>query len=88
MTSSLPYPPPFQDIATLAKHLCTGESTIENWVKLGAVPPARKIMGKRLWVWTEVVKHIAGDTAGMAPSLEELAQRIRDGTRREAAESH
>ena len=36
----LPYPPPFQDLRTLATHICAGESTIENWVKLGLYAPA------------------------------------------------
>jgi len=81
----LPYPPPFQDLPTLAEHLCTGESTIENWVRMGIFPAPRKIGGKRLWVWKEVEHHIAGDNAGMAPLPDQLAERIRDATRREAA---
>jgi hypothetical protein len=42
------YPPPFQDLATLAEHICCGESTIENWVRLGLFPAPKKIGGKRL----------------------------------------
>jgi len=25
--------PPFQDLATLARNICAGQSTIERWVK-------------------------------------------------------
>jgi hypothetical protein len=45
------YPPPFQDLATLAEHICCGESTIENWVRLGLFPVPKKIGGKRLLEW-------------------------------------
>jgi hypothetical protein len=44
---TLPYPPPFQDLATLAEHICTGESTIENWVRQGLFPAPKKIGGKQ-----------------------------------------
>jgi len=65
MTERLPYPPPIMDLATLALHICTGESTIETWVKLGLFPPPRKQGGKRLWVWKVVERHIAGDDDGV-----------------------
>jgi hypothetical protein len=73
--------PPFQDLATLALHICSGESTIENWVKLGLFPPPKKIGGKRLWSWKEVEKHLAGDNSGM-PAADDLAGRITNATRR------
>ena len=79
---SLPYPPPFQDLATLAEHICAAESTIENWVKLGTFPKPRMQGGKRLWRWKDVERHLAGDSeqAPIAPS--ELASRITDATRK------
>lgn len=83
--SRLPYPPPFQDIATLAEHICAGESTIENWVKLGLFPPPRKVGGKRLWQWKEVERHLAARAESVAASPDQLAERIRDATRRAAA---
>jgi predicted DNA-binding transcriptional regulator AlpA len=55
----LSYPPPFQDIATLAAHICLGETTIERMVKEGRFPPPRREKcGKRLWVWAEVEKFL------------------------------
>lgn len=85
MTARLPYPPPYQDLATLAQHICTGESTIENWVKLGLFPePKKKIGGKRLWSWQEVERHLAGDDSGAQSTNVDLMARIRDGTRQAA----
>lgn len=82
MTERLPYPPPFMDLRTLAEHICAGESTIENWVKLGTFPKPRLQGGKRFWRWKEVERHLADerDDAPTAPS--EQAERIRDATRR------
>jgi predicted site-specific integrase-resolvase len=54
---TLPCPPPFQDLATLAQHICCAESTIENWVKVGVFPTPRMQGGKRLWSWKEVERH-------------------------------
>lgn len=82
------YPPPFMDLATLSEHICVGESTIENWVKMGLFPPPKKVGGKRLWQWKEVERHLAGDKAAAAPSPDELADRIRNATRRAATASH
>jgi hypothetical protein len=78
---TLPYPPPFQDIATLSAHICAAESTIENWVRLGLLPEPKKVGGKRLWSWKEVERHLAviGDTAAASP--DELAERVKNGTR-------
>lgn len=87
MTDRLPYPPPFQDLATLAEHICAGESTIENWVKMGLFPAPKKIGGKRLWSWEEVKRHLAPDDATALPSKIDLAMRITNATRR-AAQGH
>lgn len=83
MTDRLPYPPPFQDIATLAEHICAGESTIENWVRMGIFPAPRLQGGKRLWSWKEVERHLAGAGDSMQ-SMDDLMGRIKDGTRRAA----
>jgi hypothetical protein len=76
---TLPYPPPFQDLATLSAHICAAESTIENWVRLGLFPEPKKLGGKRLWSWKEVERHLGkvGDTA----LPDELAERVKNGTR-------
>jgi hypothetical protein len=81
----LPYPPPFQDLRTLSEHICTGESTIENWVKLGLFPEPKRISGKRLWCWREVERHLSkiGETPAASP--DELAERIKHGTRQAVA---
>jgi len=77
---SLPYPPPYQDLATLAEHICAAESTIENWVRLGVFPEPRKVGGKQLWSWKEVERHLAANNLAAA-SPDELAERIKNGTK-------
>jgi predicted DNA-binding transcriptional regulator AlpA len=78
---SLPYPPPYQDIATLSEHICAAESTIENWIRLGLFPEPRKVGGKRLWSWKEVEHHLAANKQLSAASPDELAERIKNGTK-------
>lgn len=82
MTDRLPYPPPFMDLRTLAEHICAGESTIENWVKMGTFPKPKHQGGKRFWRWKEVERHLAAqhDDAPTAPG--DHAQRITDATRK------
>jgi predicted DNA-binding transcriptional regulator AlpA len=81
MKSRLPYPPPFQDLATLSEHMCTGQSTIENWVRLGLFPPPKKIGGKSLWSWKEVERHLSrAEEMTITPDGEIL--RIREATRK------
>jgi predicted DNA-binding transcriptional regulator AlpA len=84
---TLPYPPPFQDLATLAEHICAGESTIENWIRLGIFPQPKKMGGKRLWQWKEVERHLAtvGELPASLPDVE--AQRIREATRAAASKT-
>jgi hypothetical protein len=85
MGDRLPYPPPYQDIATLAQHICTGETTIESWVKMGLFPaPSKKIGGKRLWRWKDVERHLIGNDPSAQSSSSDLMARIRDGTRKAA----
>lgn len=55
----LSYPPPFQDISTLAEHVCLSERTIEAWVQHGKLPPPVTTDGKRLWRWKDVEKALA-----------------------------
>jgi hypothetical protein len=82
MSERLPYPPPFQDLATLAEHICAAESTIENWVKLGIFPKPRMQGGKRMWRWTDVERHLAGDADAAPTAPSDLAERITNGTRK------
>ena len=83
---SLPYPPPYQDLATLSAHICASESAIENWVRLGLFPPPRKVGGKRLWSWSEVERHLAANQL-IASSPDELAERIKNGTKQAISRS-
>jgi predicted DNA-binding transcriptional regulator AlpA len=82
---SLPYPPPFQDLRTLAEHLSTGESTIENWVKLGLFPRPRKIGGKRLWQWKEIERFLAATENAVTTVPDAQAEAIRNATRAAAS---
>jgi predicted DNA-binding transcriptional regulator AlpA len=82
---ALPYPPPFQDLRTLSEHISAGESTIENWVKLGLFPAPKKVGGKRLWQWKEVERHLAGGGENGSPSADEQADKIRAATKVAAA---
>jgi hypothetical protein len=84
---SLSYPPPYQDLTTLSKHICAAESTIENWVRLGLFPGPRKVGGKRLWSWKEVEHHLAANKQQSAASPDELAERIKNGTRQAVSRS-
>lgn len=81
MSERIPYPPPFQDLRTLSEHICAGESTIENWVKLGLFPPPTKIGGKRLWRWKDVEHHLADRNEDVAASADDMAERIKNATR-------
>ena len=83
---SLPYPPPYQDLATLSEHICAAESTIENWVRIGIFPQPRKVGGKRLWQWKEVERHLAA--MNQISALSDEAQRITEATRAAAKGSH
>jgi hypothetical protein len=71
---TLSYPPPYQDLATLAEHLCLGESTVEAWVKIGKLPPPIVNEGKRLWRWKEVETHLARNRELSAPSVRSVTE--------------
>lgn len=76
---TLPYPPPFQDLPTLAAHLCAGESTIERLVREGRFPQPKKIGGKNVWRWSEVERFIdKGNTTILTneESIYEATKRI------------
>src|SRR5215475_21716 len=69
--------PPYQDLATLARNLCAGESTIEDLVGRGQFPRPKKLGGKRVWKWTEVCEFLDGPQV-----KEDLEGRIRNATRK------
>lgn len=80
---TLPYPPPYQDLATLAAHLCLSERTVEDWVTVGKLPPPKTNTGKRLWKWKEVERYLDGETALVPNDVDELTK-IREATRHAA----
>jgi hypothetical protein len=84
---TLPYPPPYQDIDVLCEHLSICPSTVEAWMRLGKLPPPKIRDGKRLWKWIEVERCLDawGEQAQQLGGSQ--AERIRDATRRIAAES-
>lgn len=87
---SLPYPPPYQDLATLALHVCMGESTIERHVREGSFPPPVTVQGgKKLWSWKTVQRHLEGKSqnAPLSPSHPQR-EGIADATRKEIARAH
>jgi predicted site-specific integrase-resolvase len=73
--------PPYQDAETLADHLCISVRTIDEWTKIGRLPPPRVKAGKRLWKWKDVEKWLDGDSAMVSSSPDELASRITEATR-------
>lgn len=52
--------PPYQDRKTLAANICLGETTIDEYVAAGLLPPARKGKGVPLWCWAEVEAALKG----------------------------
>lgn len=82
MTETEHSPPPWQDLATLARNICCGESTIEAWVRQGKFPPPRKRNGKNFWKWTEVERFLEnGGDAAQTSEVQE-GEAIREATRR------
>ena len=78
----LPYPPPWQDCATVCAHLCISESTLDNWIKREILPAARMVGGKRMWKWAEIERALDGE----GDTLEQdLASRIYHATKAAAA---
>lgn len=80
----LPYPPPWQDMATLCAHICVCSTTVENWITQGILPPGRKRGRKLMWKWAEVDAYLTNG-GGRSPDAE--AERIRNGTRQAATET-
>ena len=80
--SQLPYPPPWQDINTLAAHLCVSTNTIEKWAEGGIIPPPRRPGRKLMWKWSEVDEWLTAGKDGLDPQ----AERIRNATKAAASE--
>lgn len=82
MNKPLPYPPPWMDMPTLCAHICATPNTVDKWVSERILPPPVKRGGKQMWEWAVVEQWLKNGNG-----TETLADRIRDGTRREQAES-
>ena len=84
MPAKLPhgFVPPWMDMPTLCAHICATPNTVDSWVVKGKLPAPRKIEGKQMWEWEEVSDWIKNG----GPSSENLAEKVRNGTRREKAE--
>lgn len=82
MPDRLPYPPPWQDTATLAAHLCISDRTVDRWVQEGILPAPRMRGGKRLWRWSEVETRLDRGDGDADP----VAERIRKATQEAVGE--
>lgn len=81
---TLPYPPPFQDAATLAKHFCITEDTVRAWVKVGRLPPALPGEGKMLWDYEECKRWIRGE-GRIVPTSDALTLKVFHATKAAAS---
>jgi len=74
--------PKYADLATLARNLCAGESTIEALVRQGKFPQPYHLGGKRLWKWSEVEATIAASRTQDTVVLPATEGGIREAARR------
>lgn len=74
--------PPWQDMATLCRHISCSPSTVERWVAEGILPPPRKRGGESLWKWSEVDDYLThgGEHAADIDRIREATRRIVEGT--------
>ncbi len=75
-----PYPPPWQDIATLELHVCAHRDTIRKWMRLYDFPQPVVRGTTERWQWSKVDAWMALNPA----ILEEVsvAEGVRDATRK------
>jgi hypothetical protein len=73
--------PPWQDMATLCRHISCDQGTIEKWVAEGILPPPRKRGGVELWKWSEVDDYLThgGNQAAAIDRIREATRRIVEG---------
>jgi predicted DNA-binding transcriptional regulator AlpA len=74
--------PPWQDMATLCKHISCAPSTVEKWVADGILPPPRRRGSESLWKWSEVDDYLThgGHEAADIDRIREATRRIVEGT--------
>lgn len=61
MKHTLPYPPPWLDIAGLCQHFPLSETSVDTYIRQHGFPPARMRAGKRVWKYEEVDAWYTGD---------------------------
>ena len=74
-----PYPPPWQDIATLEAHVCTHRDTIRKWMRLYSFPTPAIRGGKELWQWRAVDSWMADNPSIVAEAT--ITERVRHAAR-------
>lgn len=79
---ALPYPPPWQDKATLCEHTCLSDRTVDAWVRLGLLPAPRLRGGKLMWKWSEVDRYLDQGGANAPVSADPEQECIRAATER------
>ena len=74
--------PPWQDMATLCRHISCSSSTVDNWVAEGILPPPRKRGGELMWKWSEVDDYLThgGRQAADIDRIREATRRIMEQT--------
>ena len=74
--------PPWQDMATLCRHISCSPSTVDNWVADGILPPPRKRGAELMWKWSEVDDYLShgGRQAADIDRIREATRRIVEGT--------
>lgn len=77
--------PAWVDKARLCQEICACDATIDAWVKLGILPPARKRGGKLMWKWAEVDKRLEDGPPGVQSSADQQGDAIYDATRNAVA---
>lgn len=81
----LPYPPPYQTVDVLARHLCVNTDTVNRWVKDGTLPlpvERKSPKGARLWSWKSVCQRLDGTQDKVGQSLDPFVE----GAKRAAQE--
>jgi hypothetical protein len=74
--------PPWQDMATLCKHISCSPNTVEKWVAEGILPPPRKRGSQSMWKWSEVDDYLTHGSheAADIDRIREATRRIVEGT--------
>ena len=70
-------PPAYPDKAALAAELCISESTVDDWVRRGSLPPPIRFGGSIRWCWADVVARLSGMTS---PASDPFIQGINNVT--------